>query len=65
MNIADKYINEVVSMPSQITQKLAAHEVMLSFREDDDAYAFSDWWEVEGKYKFGEFLMSHNGWGGE
>lgn len=37
------------------TRNCMTHEILLSFYDDDGKYAFEKWWDIEGKYMFGEF----------
>lgn len=45
-----------VSMPSVIKADIPDHVVMLSFNDDDQAYAFHDWWNTEGFKAFQKFF---------
>ena|GEM_PF-6748267 len=44
---------------SEITRKINNHEVFLSFNSDEHAYAFHDWWGVEGGERFIEWLTEY------
>lgn len=41
-----------VSLPDQIIRRIGEHEILLSFNDDVQAYAFSDWWYSVGIKKF-------------
>lgn len=45
-----------VDMPREIDRSIADHEVMMSFKHDTDAFAFDEWWHLEGRYAFNEWL---------
>jgi hypothetical protein len=36
--------------------RVAEHEVLMSFVNDEDAAMFQDWWEVWGKHLFGAYV---------
>lgn len=36
------------------------HEILLSFYDDDGRFAFEKWWEIEGKYNFGNFCDNND-----
>lgn len=44
-----------VSTPREITHRIAEHEVLLSFYDDEAALAFREWWEDEGSALFKKF----------
>lgn len=39
---------------------VADHEVFMSFRNDDDAAFFREWWEDEGAVAFGKWLSERS-----
>jgi hypothetical protein len=44
-------------MPSEYPpHEVADHEILLSFRNDEDAAFFHEWWEDGGNYLFREWL---------
>jgi hypothetical protein len=50
-----------VSFPEQYPQQeVAEHEVLLSFFNDDDATNFRIWWELQGSYKFAQWLEKNS-----
>jgi hypothetical protein len=44
-----------VSMPEKFERRIAEHEVLMSFYDDEAAYAFREWWEDEGSALFQKF----------
>ena len=32
------------------------HEILMSFYDDDGAYGFSDWWNLEGSVIFNDYM---------
>ena len=36
--------------------RVPEHEVLISFNNDDDAYAFNEWWYKRGKEEFEKFF---------
>lgn len=48
-------------MPREIARKLADHEVFLSFNCDDQAIAFSAWWNTQGHDLFQKYLQAEAG----
>lgn len=39
-----------------IDRDVYQHEVFFSFRNDDDAIKFNDWWQATGNFLFQEYL---------
>ena len=39
-----------------IFRKCFEHETLMSFYDDDGNYQFREWWEVEGRYLFNNWL---------
>lgn len=54
--MGDKFIR--VSMPDKFERRIAEHEVLLSFYDDEFALAFREWWEDEGSESFQKFCCS-------
>jgi len=40
----------------EATFYIPEHEVLISFNNDDDAYAFHEWWQKRGKEDFEKFF---------
>ena len=41
-----------VTMQEEKRVRMAEHEILLSFNNDDDAEKFADWWRGDGLYIF-------------
>jgi len=50
-----KIEKEHVSNQNTILRDIYEHEVLLSFNDDDKAYAFNDWWNTKGFNAFQKF----------
>lgn len=50
-----------VRFPTEFpTHEVAEHEVFMTFRNDDDAALFREWWEDEGAAAFGKWLAQRS-----
>jgi hypothetical protein len=38
------------------------HEILMNFYDDDGAYEFEDWWNLEGSALFYKYLENANHW---
>jgi hypothetical protein len=50
---------ERVKLETEVKRRMYDHEVLLSFNDDDGAYAFDEWWNKIGSTLFNEFLKEH------
>lgn len=48
-----------VEFTTELTVRPAAHEIFLSFTNDDDAVAFHAWWNVVGSAQFKKWFDSN------
>lgn len=49
MRNAEEYLPDE---ESEFTRAVCDHEILLSFRDDEHAYAFHDWWNMVGSKAF-------------
>ena len=48
---------DAVDLPTEYpAQRVADHEVFMSFNDDDDAIKFREWWTNEGSIVFNDWL---------
>lgn len=50
-----KKIDEYRFNNQEVSFYIPEHEVLISFNNDDDAYAFNEWWNVRGKEDFEKY----------
>lgn len=46
---------EDVDLEKESIVRFGEHEILMSFNDDDGAYAFDAWWADEGSEVFGRF----------
>lgn len=49
-----------MSFQSDVVYRVAEHECLMSFYDDDGAVAFSEWWVEKGEDQFIKWCLKNN-----
>jgi len=52
----DNKIDSYTFNAEDVCHRVPEHEVLIQFNNDDDAYAFNEWWNIRGKEDFEKYF---------